>query len=142
MARTMRRLLGASSISLMAALAFAPVAIAAPAGVAFDLPAGPLGTALIEYARQAHRQVFYETSLVAGRTTPGLQGRFTEDEALSRLLAGSGIVVDHTGPNVIVLKPSAASADPPSSTAAQSPASAEVQELIVTGAQIRNVAPI
>lgn len=142
MTRTLRRLVGVSSISLLAALTIAPAAVAAPAGVTFKVPAGPLGPALIEYARQAHRQVFYETALVAGRKTPGLQGRFTEDEALSHLLAGSGIVVDHTGPNVIVLKPPPASADPPSSTEARSAATAEVPEVIVTGAQIRHVSPI
>jgi iron complex outermembrane receptor protein len=134
--------MGASSISLLAALLVAPAAIAAPAGVIFNVPAGPLGPALIEYARQAHRQVFYESALVKGRTTPGLQGRYSEEDALSRLLAGSGIVVDHTGPNVIVLKPPAAPADPPASAETHAAVSTEVQELIVTGAQIRNVSPI
>ncbi|HEY2707195.1 MAG TPA: TonB-dependent receptor [Caulobacteraceae bacterium] len=120
----------------------APAAFAAPAGVTFDVPAGPLGPALIEYARQAHRQVFYETALMKGRTTPGLQGRYTEDEALTRLLAGSGIVVDHTGPNVIVLKPPVIAADPPPPAGPRPAASTEVQALVVTGAQIRNVSPI
>jgi outer membrane receptor protein involved in Fe transport len=141
--RTARRLIGASSVSLLAALLTAPAALAAPAvsGVSFDVPAGPLGPALIEYARQAHRQVFYEAALVAGRTTPGLHGRFTEDDALARLLAGSSIVVDHTGPNVIVLKPPPADpvvapADPRMANGVQ------VEELVVTGAQIRHVTPI
>ena len=107
MIRISRRHIGVSSYSLLAALALSPAAIAAPAGVAFDVRAGPLGPALLEYARQAHRQVLYDATLVAGRSTPGLKGRFSEDEALSRLLAGSRIIVDHTSANGIVLKPAA-----------------------------------
>jgi hypothetical protein len=62
-----RRLVGASSFSLLSWLALSPAAIAAPAVVAFDFPAGPLGPALISYARQAHRQVLYDAGLVEGR---------------------------------------------------------------------------
>jgi outer membrane receptor protein involved in Fe transport len=139
LARTVRRLVGVSSFSLLASLALSPAAIAAPAGVAFDVPAGPLGPALISYARQAHRQVLYDAGLVDGRRTPGLKGWFSEDQALARLLAGSGIVVDHAGANVIVLKPPA---DPIASAAQQTGAMTEVAPLIITGAQVRNVAPI
>jgi len=86
--------------------------------------------------------VLYDTALVAGRSTPGLKGRFTEDEALSRLLAGSGIMVDHTGANGIVLKPGRdpeAAAGPPPAPSADA---AEVTPVVVTGAQIRHVEPI
>jgi iron complex outermembrane receptor protein len=98
-----------------------------------------LNGALLKYAEQAHRQLFFDASLVAGRATPGLKGEFAEDEALARLLAGSGIAFDHPRPGVIVLKPATGSAAPADATAA---APSEVTPLLVTGAQIRHVGSI
>jgi iron complex outermembrane receptor protein len=137
---TMRRPFGALSYALAAALAASPAAaIAAPAGVAFDIPAGSLNGALLKYAEQAHRQMFYDANLVAGRSTPGLKGEFTQDDALARLLAGSGIAFDHPRPGVIVLKPAAEPVHPVDAPAA---APSEVTPLLVTGAQIRHVESI
>lgn len=138
MNRILGNLAAASACSLFAALAAGPTAAAAPARAAFDIPAGPLGPALLTYARQAHRQVLFGAALVSGRTTAGLKGRFNEDEALDRLLAGAGIVVDHAGANVIVLKP----ASDPAPVTAPPAAPNEVAPIIVTGAQIRHVDPI
>jgi outer membrane receptor protein involved in Fe transport len=135
----LRRLIGALTCSLLAAFALGSAAIAAPAGVAFDVHAGSLDSALLAYARQAHRQVLYDAALVAGHSSPGLKGRFTQDEALSRLLAGTGVIVDHAGPNVIVLKPPPAPVPPVTGQAASL---AELAPVIVTGAQIRRVDPI
>ncbi len=127
---------GALPWALAAALA-GPAAVAAPVGVPFDIPAGSLTGALLKYAEQAHRQVLFNADLVAGRSTPGLKGAFTQDEALSRLLAGSGIAFDQTRPGVIVLKQGLAR---PADAPAEVPS--EVTPLLVTGAQIRHVASI
>ena len=136
----MRRASGALPWAVAVALTVGPpAAIANPAGVTFDLPPGSLNGALLKYAEQAHRQVLFNADLVAGLTTPGLKGTFAEDEALARLLAGSGIAFDHTRPGVIVLKPSARPVRPTDEPVA---APAEVTPLLVTGAQIRHVGSI
>lgn len=66
---------------------------AAPAAAshALDLPAQPLGDALNALARQLGLQVAVQQSWVQGRTAPALQGRYGAQEALDRLLAGSGL---------------------------------------------------
>lgn len=136
----MRRPFGALCYTFAAALAVSPAAaIAAPASVAYDIPAGSLNGALLKYAEQAHRQLFYDASLVAGRSTPGLKGAFSEDDALARLLAGSGIAFDHPRPGVIVLKPAADPVRPADAPVADT---TEVAPLLVTGAQIRHVESI
>ncbi|WP_421934285.1 TonB-dependent receptor [Phenylobacterium sp.] len=95
--------------SLAAALAANPAAaICAPAppttAVAFNIEAGTLDAALMAYAVQTGRQLIYPAELVAGRRSLGLKERLSPDEALDRLLAGTGIAVQRSRPNVIVLK--------------------------------------
>jgi outer membrane receptor protein involved in Fe transport len=118
------------------------IAVADPAPVTFDIPAGPLNGALLAYAAQAHCQLLYASALVAGLTTTGLKGRFTQDEALTRLLSGAGIVFDHTGLNVIVLKRVAGPVGLVRPDDGQAGASAEVAPLLVTGTQIRRAQTI
>lgn len=84
------------------------VAVGAPApqlaAVAFNIEAGTLDAALMTYAKQTGRQLIYPADLVAGRRTNGLNARLSPDEALDRLLVGTGIVFQQSRPNVIVLK--------------------------------------
>ena len=161
-----RAAIGGVSIGLVIAGAAAPTTAAgAPAGVAsvdsrtvtFDIGGGSLAAALLAYAAQSHRQLLYDTGLVAGLTSQGLKGRFGQDEALVRLLAGSGIVFDHGRADVVVLKrPVGAqlAKDPPDPIAdAAGPGAAgadregeasvtQVGEVEVTGSHIRGVRPI
>ncbi|MBI1197919.1 MAG: TonB-dependent receptor plug domain-containing protein [Phenylobacterium sp.] len=105
-ARLRRRLL-ASTVWVVAALSALPAAAASDAvaeAIAVDLPAGPLDASLTALATQTRQQVLYTADLVADRTAPALKGAYTPDEALSRLLAGSGIVARRTGPDVLVLQ--------------------------------------
>jgi outer membrane receptor protein involved in Fe transport len=151
----------------LSALAIPPAAIAAPAApaatMAFHIAPGPLNSALLTYAAQSHRQMLYDTDLVAGLASHGLLGQFTEDDALTRLLSGSGIVFDLSGPEVVVLKRrparSAAASDPapgvavePTAIATSRPpdapeapgvtSSTEMSAVVVTGTQIRRVSSI
>lgn len=99
----------AGSIWMFAA-AVSPPALAGPRPVVVDVPAGSLDSALTTLAGQTGQQVLYTAELVAGRKAPALRGDFTAEEALRRVLAGSGIVAKRTGPNVLVLQ--AAPSDP------------------------------
>ncbi|MFT4053379.1 MAG: TonB-dependent receptor [Novosphingobium sp.] len=58
----------------------------------YDIPAGSLAQALSRFADQTGVQISYEGRLTEGRTTSGLRGTFVPKEALSRLLAGTGLV--------------------------------------------------
>ena len=143
----------------------APAAvIAAPAVQAYNIEPGTLETALLAYAAQSHRQLLYDTSLVAGLKSEGLRGRYGQDEALARLLAGSGILADHGRADVVVLKrptlaaqtasdpadPIAApspdnGSSPPAPLAGQGPSKipiTQVEEIKVTGSHIRGARPI
>jgi iron complex outermembrane receptor protein len=57
----------------------------------FSIPAGALSDALAALGRQARMQIGYDPDLVQDLTTPGLSGRFTANEALRRILAGTGL---------------------------------------------------
>ncbi len=57
----------------------------------FDIPPQSLGLALIAYSRQADKLVVAPQDLVAGKRAPAINGDMPADEALTRLLAGSGL---------------------------------------------------
>ncbi|KAF1012832.1 MAG: putative TonB-dependent receptor [Stenotrophomonas maltophilia] len=57
----------------------------------FALPAQPLPSALDAYSRLTGIDLVIGRALPEGRTAPALSGHFSDAEALSRLLAGSGL---------------------------------------------------
>jgi iron complex outermembrane receptor protein/outer membrane receptor for ferric coprogen and ferric-rhodotorulic acid len=57
----------------------------------FSVPAGSLGTALTHFAEQAGTRLILTSDLVAQRDSAGLQGDFSIEDGLRRLLAGSGL---------------------------------------------------
>ncbi|MEJ8472495.1 TonB-dependent receptor [Roseibium algae] len=57
----------------------------------FSVPAGTLGDALAAFGRQAGLQVSYLSGVVEGRSSAGLSGSATKEQALARLLGGSGL---------------------------------------------------
>jgi len=72
---------------------------------AFDLPAGPLKDALARYDALTHLSVFFPSALVEGRSAAAVQGRLSPDEALHRLLEGSGLAARAVAPDAFVLLP-------------------------------------
>ena len=63
----------------------------ANAPIELDIPAQPLATAISRYGNAAGRDVLYDANLVAGLVSGEVRGAFSSDEALSRLLAGTGL---------------------------------------------------
>ncbi|WP_024890433.1 TonB-dependent receptor [Luteimonas huabeiensis] len=92
----------------------APIAFAqAPAGShaavqRFDIPAQPLETALRAYMRQSGVQVVYPARLAEGVAAPAVGGELTAEDALSRLLRGSGLVARRVGADAVTLEAGAA----------------------------------
>jgi catecholate siderophore receptor len=66
-----------------------------------EIPAGPLDAAISAYVRITGVQVAYsiEATTVAGFNSPGVNGLYTEDQALKAILAGTGLSyhIDNTG---------------------------------------------
>ncbi|HEY8328093.1 MAG TPA: STN domain-containing protein, partial [Rhodanobacter sp.] len=58
-----------------------------------DIPAGDLVTALDTLARQSGAQFIYQADQLRGLRTSGVHGTLSADDALGRLLAGSGFTV-------------------------------------------------
>lgn len=59
----------------------------------FDIPAGPLDSALDRFARTAGVNLTYDPALISNRVTRGLSGRHDVSAGLMLLLAGNGIEV-------------------------------------------------
>ncbi|GBR01719.1 ligand-gated channel [Gluconacetobacter liquefaciens] len=94
---------------LLATACMPPVAAhAAPAAQAasrqsYDIPAGPLAIALNRFSETSNIQLVYDASLTRNLPSPGLRGTMTPVDALSRLLAGSGLSYKFTDGRTVVL---------------------------------------
>lgn len=77
---------------LGAALAAAPAVQAqSAAAIQVDIPAGPLAPALNRYAQRAGLALSFDPALTQGKSTQGLRGSATPEDAFRALLAGSGL---------------------------------------------------
>ena len=74
----------------------------------FDIEASALGKALISFADLAGLRLLFSSDLVAGLTTDPLSGTFTNDEALSRLLAQTGLSYRFNNANTVTIMESGA----------------------------------
>ncbi|MCG8595081.1 MAG: TonB-dependent receptor [Kiloniellales bacterium] len=91
---------------LGAAGAVAPPLVAAEetAAQAFAIPAQPLSSALLAFAEQTGLEVLFDARIAAGKTAPAVRGDYTAEQALRRLLAGSGLRYRYTGANAVTLE--------------------------------------
>ena len=71
-------------------------AYAQEAARTYNIPAQDLNGALREFAMQTGRDVLYAPEIVAGRSSPGARGRLSERQALSEILAGTGLTIQVT----------------------------------------------
>lgn len=111
-------------------------AVAAPADdvVEFDIPPQALSQSLMEFSRQSDITLVANADMVRGKQSRGVQGAVASDEALRRLLAGSGLSFRYLPDDSITI---IAQRDPgatsngiePSGTADPAP----VEEVVVTG---------
>ncbi len=74
----------------------------------FNIPPQGLGSALTSFADRAGLKLLFPSDLVAGRTTSGVSGSMSRQQALSRLLAGTGLTYRFTSSNTVtIIDPSA-----------------------------------
>jgi outer membrane receptor protein involved in Fe transport len=112
-----------------------------------SIPAGDLVTALDSLARQSGAQFIYQADQLRGLRTRGVSGSLSTDDALKRLLAGSGFVVHHDASGAMVIVKDSDPRTPPSSSRATRAAAAaagaadpqgalKLQAVVVTGSRI------
>ena len=96
--------------ALAAAAGSVPEASAQPAEpelaqrqATFNIPPQPLADAITSFGRQSGMQVSVDGDLARGIASPGVSGSMTPEQALSRLLAGTGITYRMTGGNTALL---------------------------------------
>lgn len=131
----LRRLMVSGIVMSAAGAGALPIGSAALAQAratfSFDIPAQPLGSALSAFARQSREQLLYAPDLVAGRQSAPLKGTYSSEEALDRLLAGSGLRFKATSSGAYSLF-SAADPAAEASAAQDTAAMADQAEIIVT----------
>src|SRR6185312_529334 len=70
-----------------------------------DIPEQRLALSLAELAHQTQIQVIYATELVEGRSSPAVSGSMTPEEALSKVLAGTGLSYKHVDATTVTIVP-------------------------------------
>jgi iron complex outermembrane receptor protein len=87
----------------------------------FDIAAQPLGQALNQLALRSDREILFSTALTQGKRSRGLNGVFTAETALQRLLAGSGLTVRLEGRSFLIVPAMRPAETPAAETAAALP---------------------
>jgi outer-membrane receptor for ferric coprogen and ferric-rhodotorulic acid len=102
------KLVGATAVAVLSAVALSAPATAQAQEAAqrtydFDIPAQSLAKSVNDLALIAGVQAFYQGGEASGVDAPAVKGRMTVDQAISRLLAGTGYTYQYTRPGVIAL---------------------------------------
>lgn len=98
----------------IAALAIAGMATAASAddGRSISLPAQPLSSSLQAIARRFGIELLFSQETLAGRSAPAISGRFSAQQALDKVLAGSGLAIRKTADESYLVVNIESGADP------------------------------
>jgi iron complex outermembrane receptor protein len=113
------------STALAGALALSLAGTAVAQERVYNIPAQSLAASLRDYGIASGEQVIFAEAVVKGRQAPPLQGAYSSAEALTMLLAQSGLVAERSATGGIMIQKAAA--DPQGGSAA-----GEVEALIVT----------
>ena len=73
----------------------------------FNIPRQSLSSALNSYAEIANISLSYSAELATGIQSQGVKGKFTADQALQKLLAGTGVIARTTANGTITLEKAA-----------------------------------
>jgi outer membrane receptor protein involved in Fe transport len=128
--------------SLYAAGAIAALACAMPVHAQaseefeFSLPAQDLSESLRAVSRQTGRNIVASADVVRGRPAPALSGPLTAEEAVLRLLAGSGLEVRHVGDTLVIVPAGGGERPAPAELAGGAEEEAD-GAIIVTGTNLR-----
>src|SRR5882757_538051 len=88
---------------LAAVVLIAPPTRADEPKTTFNIPAQDLSPALREFARQSKREILFSSEVAQGKLTKGVKGDLSADAALTKLLAGTGLVVAKSANGTILV---------------------------------------
>lgn len=141
-----KALLSTSAVGLILAASALPAlsqspdvqTVQAPAQRTFNIAPQSLASALPLFGHQSGRQVSADSAVVRGLTTQGVQGTMSIEEALQRLLEGTGLTYSVLGGTTIALQrvgqapldPSAVHLNPVQVQGSSVPAQAEIGNLL------------
>lgn len=93
------------SLATAPGLMFAPVDALAISQTTYHIAAGPLGNAITQFGVQAGVTISFDTEQTRHLSTPGLDGSYSVEEGLLRLLGSSGLQAQRQGNGGYVLIP-------------------------------------
>lgn len=98
------------NFALLATAALYPSMVQAQtAQITYAIPAGSLGRAIAAFGERSNLQILYAADIARGRNSPGVSGNLSREEALSRLLVGTGLSYRFTNANTVTLLETTAS---------------------------------
>jgi iron complex outermembrane recepter protein len=118
-------------VASAAAILFATAVTAHQRTFHFEIAHQPLSQALRTYGQTCGRDVIFTEDIVAGAGAADLEGDYTAEEALSRLLAGTNLVAEHSPSGALMIR---RPPHPGTSTANQ--ASLSLQRIAYSGADL------
>lgn len=124
--------LNAAFLGTAAAIAF----VSAAAAGNFNIPGGDLASALNAYTEQSGVALIVSGEAVRGVRTKGVNGALNSDEALSRLLDGTGFVMQHRASGAVTVTRDQRSEISDFQIAQAAPARAAVETVTVTSSKL------
>jgi len=113
------RKIGATTL-LLASAACATALITTAAASDFNIPGGDLEAALNAYSKQAGIRLMYSDEAVRGVHTKGVSGAVSPEDALTKLLNGTGFIMEHRATGAVtIVRDQRAEADIPVSETIQ-----------------------
>ena len=103
LSRAVRLAMFGLSLASVPALALMPLQASAQSQAAYHIGAGPLGKALTQFGVQAGVTLSFDTEQTRHLTTAGLEGTYTVEDGLARLLGNSGLQAQRQGNGGYVL---------------------------------------
>ena len=103
MTRAVRLALFGLTLASLPGLALMPTPALAQTQAAYAIPAGPLGKALTQFGVQAGVTISFDTEQARHLSSIGLNGSYTVEDGLARLLANSGMHAERQGNGGYVL---------------------------------------
>ncbi|RYG85853.1 MAG: TonB-dependent siderophore receptor, partial [Alphaproteobacteria bacterium] len=77
----------------------------------YTIPSGSLGSALASFGSRSNLQLLYPAAITRDKTTTGVSGTMSPQEALSRLLAGTGLSFRFTTATTVTISAAEGQAD-------------------------------
>src|SRR6185437_14233499 len=103
--KRVKSIFAASSVASMAWMTTSALA------ASFNIPGGTLAEALDAYSSQSGVQLAISSRALQGVRTRGVSGEMSSDQALSRILSGTGFAAHKAGDSIAIVRSSADSSE-------------------------------